>query len=116
MKRFVVLTGWIVAGLAFGVATAMADPIEGMWRTGDDALLKISQCGSAFCVDVAEGKHIGKRSGQLAKQADGSYTGTLKQFSTGLSFKGIANLDGNSMKLVAKALGITVKTDQWTRQ
>ncbi len=107
----------ITAAAAFVAmaATAHADPIEGMWKTGDDVLLQVSACGGSFCVDVADGQYVGKRSGKL-KLEDGKYTGTLKQFSTGISFTGEATLAGNTMSLVARKFGIVVKRDTWRRQ
>jgi uncharacterized protein (DUF2147 family) len=103
----------LLAG-SFSIAAA-ADPIEGNWRTGDNVLLKISACGAAFCVDVAEGEYAGKRSGQLKAAGNNKYTGTLKQFSTGISFTGEATLNGGTMKLVAKKFGVAVKSDTWKR-
>jgi uncharacterized protein (DUF2147 family) len=107
------LAGAFVLGSS---AFAFADPIEGMWKTGDDVLLKISKCGGDFCVDVADGDYVGKRSGKLSTSGSNTYQGTLKQFSTGISFTGTATLNGNSMNLVAKKFGVTVKTDNWARQ
>jgi len=108
----------ILAGafLLGSTVMAFADPIEGMWKTGDDVLLQISKCGGEFCVDVRDGEYVGKRSGKLAAKGNKMYEGTLKQFSTGLSFTGVATLKGNSMDLVAKKFGITVKRDNWVRQ
>ncbi|MEZ5810920.1 MAG: DUF2147 domain-containing protein [Rhizobiaceae bacterium] len=113
MKSRLILAA--IASIAM-TATAMADPIEGMWKTGDNVLIKISACGGKFCVDVADGDYKGKRSGKLGPEGGNVYRGTLKQFSTGISFSGTATLQGNSMKMVAKKLGITVKTDTWRRQ
>lgn len=97
------------------VAAVAADPIEGMWVTGDKVLLKISKCGGEYCVDVADGKYAGQRSGTF-KADGGTYTGTLKQFSTGISFTGVAKISGNVMDLEAKKFGVTVKRDKWMRQ
>lgn len=105
-------TAFILAGTSF----AQADAIEGNWRTGDGVLVKVAKCGGSFCVDVMDGEYKGKRSGKLKAKGGGTYQGTLKQFSTGISFSGTATLAGNSMKLVAKKFGITVKTDRWSRQ
>ncbi len=102
--------------LLAGVSFAHADAIEGRWKTGDGVLVKVSNCGGSFCVDVLDGEYKGKRSGKLKATGGNMYQGTLKQFSTGISFAGTATLSGNSMKLVAKKLGITVKTDNWKRQ
>ena len=102
--------------LAAGTSFASADPIEGNWKTGDDVLVKVSNCGGSFCVDVMDGEYKGKRSGKLASKGGNTYEGTLKQFSTGISCNGTPTVAGNSMKLVAKKFGMTVKTDNWKRQ
>lgn len=99
-----------------GTSYAHADAIEGNWKTGDGVLVGISKCGGSFCVDVLDGEYKGKRSGKLKAEGGNMYKGTLKQFSTGISFSGTATLSGNSMKLVAKKFGVTVKTDNWRRQ
>lgn len=114
MNKFRILAA--AAILAASTSFASADAIEGNWKTGDGVLVKVSNCGGSFCVDVLDGKYKGKRSGKLSAKGGGTYEGTLKQFSTGISFNGTATLAGNSMKLVAKKLGITVKTDNWKRQ
>lgn len=116
MRNSVIAAASAVFILAGMPALALADPIEGMWRTGDGVLLKISGCGGDFCVDVADGKYQGKRSGRLAPQGGNNYSGTLKQFSTGLSFTGDASVSGNTMNLIAKKFGVVVKRDTWQRQ
>lgn len=108
-----VLAGAFLLG---STVMAFADPIEGMWKTGDDVLVQVSKCGGDFCVDVRDGEYTGKRSGKLSPKDNSTYEGTLKQFSTGISFSGVATLNGNSMNLVAKKFGVTVKTDNWARQ
>lgn len=113
MIRNLIVAGAFLAALS---TPALADPIEGTWKTGDNALVKISACGGNFCVDVADGKYAGKRSGTLAPKGGQVYAGTLKQFSTGISFSGTATLKGSSMSMVAKKFGITVKTDTWRKQ
>ena len=115
MKKAILGSLAAAAIIMASTAISLADPIEGMWLTGDKALVKVSKCGGEFCVDVADGKYKGKRSGTL-KASGGSYSGTLKQFSTGISFNGVATVSGNVMKLVAKKFGLTVKTDKWIRQ
>ena len=114
MKSLKILTATAI--LAASTTFAFADAIEGTWKTGDDVLVKISKCGGSFCVDVVDGKYKGKRSGKLKATGGNKYEGKLKQFSTGISFNGTASLSGNSMKLVAKKFGVTVKTDNWSRR
>jgi len=111
ITSFILASGFILAS----VQLAYADPIVGSWKTGDGALVGISKCGSSFCVDVLDGEYKGKRSGKL-KKSDGGYTGTLKQFSSGISFTGNATVSGNTMKLIAKKFGVVVKRDTWRKQ
>ena len=113
MIRKLVAAGVLVAAMS---VPALADPIEGNWKTGDGALVKISACGGKYCVDVADGKYAGKRSGKLKADGGKIYSGSLKQFSTGITFSGKATLNGGTMKMVAKKFGITVKNDTWRRQ
>ena len=113
MIRNLIVAGALVAAMT---APALADPIEGTWKTGDGALVKISACGGQYCVDVADGKYIGKRSGKLKAEGGKTYSGSLKQFSTGITFSGTATLSGGTMKMVAKKFGITVKNDTWRKQ
>ncbi len=116
MKK-TILRAMLGAAFLAGAATlAQADAIEGMWMTGDKALVKVSKCGAEFCVDVADGKYKGKRSGKLAPKGGAKYAGTLTQFSTGITFSGEATLNGGSMSLIAKKFGVTVKRDKWVRQ
>lgn len=115
MKKFFV--GAAAAIILTAASTAAnADPIEGMWKTGDDVLVSVSKCGGEFCVDVKDGKYAGKRSGKLKAEGGKKYVGTLKQFSTGISFAGTATLAGNTINLIAKKFGVTVKRDNWRRQ
>lgn len=105
----------VTIGSLFLVGSAWADQIEGKWKREDGTILSITSCGSEFCVDVASGDYKGQRSGKL-KGSNGTYSGRLKQLSTGISFTGNATITGNKMHLVAKKLGITVKTENWVKQ
>ncbi|MCC0039786.1 MAG: DUF2147 domain-containing protein [Brucellaceae bacterium] len=112
MKKLFAMTALAAIALT---GAALADPIEGKWKREEGTLMQISKCGGAFCVDVASGEYKGQRSGKLSG-ANGTYSGTLKQLSSGISFSGKATISGNRMKLVAKKLGITVKTENWVKQ
>ncbi|MBL1405558.1 MAG: DUF2147 domain-containing protein [Rhizobiales bacterium] len=116
MKKAILTSALSLALLSVGTAFAFADSIEGKWMTGDKVLLNIAKCGGSFCVKVVGGKYDGKQSGKLKAEGDKIYKGTLKQFSSGISFSGTATLSGNSMKMVAKKFGITVKKDTWKRK
>lgn len=116
MKKAILTSALSLALFTAGTALALADPIEGKWLTGDKVTLNIAKCGGSFCVKVVGGKYNGKQSGKLSPKGGKVYKGTLKQFSSGISFSGTATLAGNSMKMVAKKFGITVKKDTWKRK
>lgn len=115
MKKIIVASALALAFSPLFTNAALADPIEGMWKTGEGISIKISGCGGQFCVDVMSGEFSGKRSGKLKAQG-GKYVGTLKQFSSGISFTGEATLAGSSLKLAAKKFGMVVKRQTWRRQ
>ena len=115
MKNFLFVSTVALAIYTASSRSAFSDAIEGMWKTDGNVLLKISNCGGQFCVDVADGEYKGNRSGKIKPHGDGVYKGTLKQFSTGISFNGTVTLAGNNMDLIAKKFGITVKKTKWKR-
>lgn len=116
MKKALITSALSLALFAATSTFAFADAIEGSWVTGDKVTLSIKKCASSFCVKVVGGKYNGKQSGKLKPAGAKVYKGTLKQFSSGISFSGTATLSGNSMKMVAKKFGITVKKDTWKRK
>lgn len=116
MKKAILTSALSLALFAAGTTFALADPIEGKWMTGDKVLLNISKCGGSFCVKVASGEYKGKQSGKFQSSGGNVYKGKLKQFSSGITFAGTATVSANSIKLVAKKFGITVKKDTWKRK
>jgi len=115
--RNMLTAGLTAITLLAGSAMALADPLEGTWKTSDcgEPKVKISACGGSFCVDVVSGEYSGKRSGKLKPDGGGVYSGKLRQFSTGITFNGIATLKRNKLDLVAKKFGVVVKRDKWCR-
>lgn len=111
MTRMLTLATAIIA---LSAATAMADPIEGNWRTQGGETAAISSCGGAYCITLKSGKHNGKRIGQMSG-SDGSYSGTITDPADDKTYSGSANVSGGSMKLKGCALKIFCKTQTWTR-
>jgi uncharacterized protein (DUF2147 family) len=67
----------ILAGAMAGLFTvpALADQIEGNWRTGSGGSVQVYGCGGAYCIKVTAGEHSGRQIGKLSKNGD-KYTGT----------------------------------------
>lgn len=108
-----------ITAFAFA-ASALADPIEGMWKRPADkggALERISACGGSFCVTVASGEHSGKSAGSFRATGGGKYKGTLTDISAGKTYNGKASLSGNSLRMSGCVLGgLICSSETWTRQ
>lgn len=100
---------------ALSAVPALADPIEGAWRTegGDNA--QISACGSSFCIKLTSGEYAGKSIGKMQAAGGGEYTGSITKPSNGKTYSGSANLNGNSLKMTGCVLKILCESQTWNR-
>ena len=116
----------------FGLAAtaAMADPIEGMWKTQPDdgsyALVKIGPCGANFCGTIQrtfneqgeyKSPNIGKKIViDMAPKGDGAYEGQVWRPSNDKIYIGKIALSGKSMKLSGcVAGGLLCKAQSWSK-
>lgn len=113
MHKFVIAAG---AAFMMMATPALADNIIGNWTTGEGGKVKISQCGSAFCVSVTAGEHAGKQIGRLSKNGD-KYVGNITDPSEDKTYKGTAWFAGSNLKMRGAILGgLLGRTDTWTRR
>lgn len=107
----------ILAGAMAGALTvpALADPIEGNWRTQSGETAAISPCGGAFCITLKTGAHAGKRIGQMSAKGANRYSGSITDPSDDKTYSGSATLNGPSMKMTGCALKIFCKSQTWNR-
>ncbi|MAW87129.1 MAG: hypothetical protein CMJ42_11420 [Phyllobacteriaceae bacterium] len=103
------------AMLAMTAGTAMADPIEGNWRTQSGETAAIASCGGAYCITLKSGKYSGKRIGKMSGSG-GNYSGTITDPADDKTYSGSATVAGASMKLKGCALKIFCKTQTWTKR
>ena len=103
------------AMLAMTAGTAMADPIEGNWRTQSGETAAIASCGGAYCITLKSGKYSGKRIGKMSGSG-GNYSGTITDLADDKTYSGSATVAGASMKLKGCALKIFCKTQTWTKR
>ncbi len=129
MKRF---------GLAFAfifgfAAAALADPVEGLWKTqpgdtGTYAHVKIAACGDRICGTIAkafdsDGKEIsspnvGKRMiWDMVPRGEGYYSGgKIWAPDRDKTYKSKMQLNGNRLKVSGCVLGgIICRGQTWTR-
>ncbi|MCM2560660.1 DUF2147 domain-containing protein [Lutimaribacter sp. EGI FJ00015] len=126
MKKWIIAAAVVLAG----AGGAMADPIEGLWRTQEDdgayAHVEIAPCGPAYCGTIvrtfnADGEYqspnIGKQLVRNMTPAGNSrYEGRVWRPSNDKVYIGKIDLNGNSLKMAGCVAGglICAKQD-WTR-
>lgn len=106
-----------LAGLTFLFANAaLADPIEGNWKTDSGETAAISG-GSSFSIVLKTGKHKGRKIGTLNADGGGKYSGEITDPANDKSYAGRGTLNGNSLKMKGclKLFNWPCRTQNWTR-
>ncbi|PHR20008.1 MAG: hypothetical protein COA37_16015 [Hoeflea sp.] len=111
MIRTLITAGAFVVAMA---APALADPIEGNWKTKSGETAAISSCGGSYCVTLKTGKHSGKRIGKM-KGSDGSYSGTITDPANDKTYKGSASISGKTMKMKGCVLAVLCRSENWSK-
>ena len=111
MKKTII--SLFATSMMLGTATfAVADQIEGNWKTQSGETAKIGKCGSSFCITLKTGKYAGQRIGKM-KASGGKYTGTVTDPADNKTYSGSASVAGSNMKLTGCALKVFCKTQKW---
>ncbi len=128
MKRLVsmALAAICLAGMA------VADPLEGNWRTipddnGNSGLIRIAPCGAALCgtlVAAFDGSGNQIDSDDLGRQiitetvaqGGGSYRGKIFSPDRGRTYNSKLQLQGNQLAVSGCAFGICRNGGTWQRQ
>lgn len=95
--------------------SALADPIEGNWKTKDGDTAAIGACGGSFCITLKTGQYAGKAIGSMKASGSGKYTGTITKPSTGKTYSGSAKISGSSLKMSGCVLGILCESQTWQK-
>ena len=105
-----------IAATIMLTGTALADPIEGNWKTQSSETAVIGSCGGEFCITVKTGKYAGQTIGKMAAGGDGNNSGSITKPQNGKSYSGKASLTGNSLKMSGCVLGGLICENQiWNR-
>jgi len=95
---------------------ALADPIEGSWKTEAGSTAAIAGCGDAFCITLKSGEHAGKRIGKMKPNGGNKYSGEITDPAEDKTYSGKATLSGNSLNMKGCVLGgLICKGQNWTR-
>jgi uncharacterized protein (DUF2147 family) len=105
----------LVATLAFSAA-ALADPIEGNWRTDAGSTAQIADCGGAFCITLVSGEHSGKQIGRLSPNGANRYKGEITDPNNNKTYSGKARLSGNALEMSGCVFGgLICRNQNWQR-
>lgn len=111
MIRNLIVAGALVVAMT---APALADAIEGNWKTQSGETAAISSCGGSYCVQLKTGKYAGKSIGKL--KADGKgYSGEITDPENDKTYSGSASISGKKMKMKGCVLGILCRSQNWTK-
>ena len=126
MKKAMVLAAVVFAG----AGAALADPVEGVWKTevddGSYAHISMKMCGSNVCGTIAQtfnssGEYNSPNKGKMlvrnmAPQGDGYYAGKVWRPSNDKIYVGKMQMSGNKLKLKGcVAGGLLCSSQTWTR-
>jgi len=119
------------AALAFSAGAALADPIEGLWRTtaddnGNSGLIQVAPCGNAFCGTLVRsyngaGAEIpsdfnGRQIiSETRPTGGGEYRGKVFSPDRGQTYNSRLVLSGDSLSVSGCVLGICRDGGTWTR-
>lgn len=112
------MRGMFLAGAAllFMAGPALADPIEGLWKTGSGNTAEIAPCGGALCITLKTGPHAGKRIGRFEVAGNGSYRGEVTDPANGKTYNGKGRLEGDVFTMSGCLLGrILCRSEKWAR-
>ena len=128
MKKFVLAA----AAVVMSAGMAMADPLEGVWRTvpddnGASGLVQVSQCGSALCGTLVKAidsngaeiasENIGRQIiWDMAPAGGGEYRGKIWSPDRDKTYNSRLLLIGNSLAVSGCVLGICRDGGTWKRQ
>ncbi|KFE34140.1 DUF2147 domain-containing protein [Thioclava atlantica] len=116
--------------LALSAGAALADPIEGVWKTQPDdgsyAYVTIKPCGANFCGDITrtfkpEGEYKSPNLGKqivinMAPKGGGKYEGKVWRPANNKIYLGKIKVNGNGMALAGcVAGGLFCKSQDWQR-
>jgi uncharacterized protein (DUF2147 family) len=105
-----------IAATMIFTGAALADPIEGKWKTKDGDTAAIGSCGGGFCITLKTGEFAGKSIGKMTATGGGSYEGSITKPSNGKTYSGSATLSGNSLKMRGCVFGgLICESQTWSR-
>lgn len=123
---------WAAAALMVLSGAALADPLEGSWRTaaddnGNSGLIEVARCGAMLCgvlVQAFDGTGAEMASDNIGRQmiwdtvsnGDGTYSGQVYSPDRDKTYNSSLVLTGDSLSVSGCVLGFCREGGVWTRQ
>ncbi len=101
--------------MSFMAVPALADTIEGNWKTQSGETAAIGKCGGSYCIKLKTGKYSGKSIGRM-KGANGSYKGSIVDPADDKKYSGTIKISGSTMKMKGCVVWPLCKTQTWKRK
>ncbi len=117
--------------LLFSAGMTMADPLEGLWRTGGDdnghsGLIKVAPCGDQLCGTLIkayddtgaeiDSDNIGRNIiSETVAQGDGYYKGLVYSPDRDKTYKSKLQMTGNTLKVRGCVMFICRDGGTWQR-
>ncbi len=95
----------------FTAGPALADPIDGNWRTVNGQTAAIS----GGVITLRTGKYAGKRIGFLKATGGGRYSGTITDPFSDKSYSGTAMLSGSSLRMSGCVMKVICMSQTWKK-
>ena len=118
-------------GLAIWAGAAMADPLEGLWRTarddnGNSGLIQVAPCGDALCGTLirafdANGNEMASDNvgrliiSETRPRGNGEYRGKVYSPDRDQTYNSRLQLSGDTISVSGCVLGICRDGGTWTR-
>ena len=113
MLRKIIIAAAVMSVL--GIGAAIADDINGNWRTDSGETAAITGNGP-FAITLKTGKHAGKRIGTMNADGGGKYSGKITDPANDKTYSGKATLSGNALKMSGCVLGgLICRGQNWQR-
>lgn len=122
----------LAAAMAFAAGAALADPLEGKWRTaqddnGNSGLIEVVPCGQALCGTLIkafgpdgseiDSPNIGRKLiWDTVPSGNGQYRGMVYSPDRDAEYKSKLVLSGNQLSVSGCKLGICRKGGTWSKQ
>lgn len=105
-----------LAGFTLFAGAALADPIEGDWKTEKGSTAGISSCGGGFCIKMKSGPHAGKGIGTFKADGTNRYSGKITDPETDKTYSGKATLSGTSLRMSGCVFGgLICRSQNWNK-